>query len=76
MEIEGKYIYEVYTTCESFQGCGSVPACSTETWLLKTENRELAKQVFVFHLTGVPPGEYIKTKHIKIAREALRRFDD
>jgi hypothetical protein len=46
MEIEGKYIYEVYTARES-----------GEIWLLKTENRELAKQVFVFHLTGVPPGE-------------------
>jgi hypothetical protein len=74
MEIESNYIYEVYRAFDCSKGCAS--SWNSEELLFRTKNRELVKQVFVSYLTSVPPGEYIEPRHLKIVKEALRRFDD
>lgn len=74
MEIEGKYIYKIYKYFCSSGGCGSKPDYYSEEVLFLTENRELAKQVYVFHLTGAAPGEYVEPEYRRKVIETMNQF--
>ena len=56
------------------RGCGSTPASFKATNYLKTSNRYLAQQVYLYILTGKPPGKPLLPDELDIAKSAVESF--